>query len=430
MFYILILTLVFSSVYATIPDSQDILAFLKAGLYEQSNNEREALSIYTNLSSRYTSPTIEVKIITCYVELKQYNDAINRATSAIQKFPKEQLIYLKLGSLLEFMDEKKAEDIYLQGIKKARESDDICFALVKLYKNKGNLEGIYKVLKEQLKNTKSRVPILIQLGEASRRLNKVDEAKKYLLEAYKLGDRSFELLFYLYTVNNNPEGLKYLYEMNPKNTKLNELILAEQLRHKQYQPALETALELRRQGYPDTLKIKKTISMLIYLSVKDMKQEASTRLLEDLYKKGHLEIEVLELLADAYARSNNWTEEERIHKLIIKQFPQSGSGYNNLGYRYVERNINITEAIQLIVRAIELEPKNGLYYDSLAMAYLRQDKPDMAASAFEKAVEYCKDSIEVYQHYADFLKSRGRDKEAEEYYKKIEELKKSQGISK
>ena len=170
--------------------------------------------------------------------------------------------------------------------------------------------------------------------------------------------------------------------------------------------------------------------MLIYLSVKDMKQEASTRLLEDLYKKGHLEIEVLELLADAYARSNNWTEEERIHKLIIKQFPQSGSGYNNLGYRYVERNINNTEAIQLIVRAIELEPKNGLYYDSLAMAYLRQDKPDMAASAFEKAVEYCKDSIEVYQHYADFLKSRGRDKEAEEYYKKIEELKKSQGISK
>ena len=312
MFYILILTLVFSPVYTSIPDNQDILAFLKAGLYEQSGHENEALSIYTSLSSRYTSPTIEVKIITCYIELKQYNNAINRASTAIQRFPKEPEIYLKLGSLLEFMDEKKAEEIYLQGIKKARDSDDLCFALVKLYKNKGNVNAIYTVLKNQLKYTKSRVPILIQLGEAARRLNKLDEGKKYLLEAYKLGDRSFELLFYLYNVNNNPEGLKYLYEMNPKNIKLNELILAEQLKHKQYKSALETALELRKQDYPDTLKIKKTISMLIYINVKDMKQDDSTRFLEDLFNKGYLEIEVLELLADAYSKSSNWSEEERV----------------------------------------------------------------------------------------------------------------------
>jgi tetratricopeptide (TPR) repeat protein len=430
MFYILILTLVFSPVYSSIPDNQDILAFLKASIYEQSGHENEALSIFTNLSSRYSSPTLEVKIITLYIELKQYNDAINRATSAIQRFPKEPAIYLKLGSLLEFMDEKKAEEIYLQGIKKARESDDICFALVRLYKNKGNVDAIYNVLKSQLKNTKNKVPILIQLGEAARRLNKLDEAKKYLLEAYKLGDRSFELLFYLYTVNNNPDGLKYLYEMSPRSSKLNELILAEQLKHKQYQAALETALELRKEGYPDTLKIKKTISMLTFLSVRDMKPEASTKFLEDLFNKGYVEIEILELLSEAYAKNNNLQEEERILKLIIKLFPEKGSGYNNLGYRYVERNINIPEAIQLIMKAIDLEPQNGLYYDSLAMAYLRQEKTDLAASAFEKAVEYCRDSVEVYQHYADFLKSRGKDKEAEVYYKKLEELKKSQGVSK
>ena len=82
------------------------------------------------------------------------------------------------------------------------------------------------------------------------------------------------------------------------------------------------------------------------------------------------------------------------------------------------------------MKAIESEPKNGLYFDSLAMAYLRQEKTELAESAFLKAVEYCKDLIEVYQHYADFLKSRGKDKEAEVYYKMIEELKKSQGISK
>jgi tetratricopeptide (TPR) repeat protein len=75
---------------------------------------------------------------------------------------------------------------------------------------------------------------------------------------------------------------------------------------------------------------------------------------------------------------------------------------NYLGYMWVDHSINIEEGGALIKRALEIEPDNGAYLDSMGWYYYRTSQFDKALPELTRAVDLTKpEDPTVYEHLGD-----------------------------
>lgn len=87
-------------------------------------------------------------------------------------------------------------------------------------------------------------------------------------------------------------------------------------------------------------------------------------------------------------------------RLAIQRKPDYHEALNYLGYIYVEENKNLDEAQILIRKALEIEPDNGAYIDSLGWLYFKQANFKEAIEELEKASSLLKDPV-IYDHLGD-----------------------------
>ena len=102
--------------------------------------------------------------------------------------------------------------------------------------------------------------------------------------------------------------------------------------------------------------------------------------------------------------------EVRLRKLIQLR-PDNAQAYNALGYSYADRNIRLTEARELIEKALTLAPDDSFILDSLGWVLFRQGDFPGALAQLEKA--YAKrDDVEIAAHLGEVLWALGRQDEA------------------
>lgn len=93
--------------------------------------------------------------------------------------------------------------------------------------------------------------------------------------------------------------------------------------------------------------------------------------------------------------------------------------YNYLGYMWVDRNENLEEAGELIRRAVELDPTNGAYIDSLGWYFFRTGRYEDALATLLRAAEHLPEPDPVvFDHIADAYMKLGKTSEAVLYWKK------------
>ena len=73
-----------------------------------------------------------------------------------------------------------------------------------------------------------------------------------------------------------------------------------------------------------------------------------------------------------------------------------------------KRGVRLDESITYVKKALEIDPDNGAYLDSLGWAYYKADKLDLAVDNLQRAAEQLKTSSVVQDHYADVLSKLGR----------------------
>jgi tetratricopeptide (TPR) repeat protein len=91
--------------------------------------------------------------------------------------------------------------------------------------------------------------------------------------------------------------------------------------------------------------------------------------------------------------------------------PAHTRALNYLGYSYADRNINLDEAEGFLNRALEKEPDNGAYIDSLGWIYFKQGKYEEAAKLLLSAANIARDPV-MYNHLGDAYMKLGRFGEA------------------
>ncbi len=93
--------------------------------------------------------------------------------------------------------------------------------------------------------------------------------------------------------------------------------------------------------------------------------------------------------------------------------------WNYLGYMWVDRDMNMEEAGELIKKAVEAEPDNAAYLDSLAWYHFKQGRYEEALKEIQKATENLKEEDPVvYDHLADIYLKLNKTAEALSYWQK------------
>jgi tetratricopeptide (TPR) repeat protein len=97
---------------------------------------------------------------------------------------------------------------------------------------------------------------------------------------------------------------------------------------------------------------------------------------------------------------------------ILEVDPDNSGALNYLGYMLADRNVKLTEALQMITKALDQEPNNGAYLDSLGWAYFRLGKLPEAEENLRRAVALTPRDATVHDHLGEVLMKESKVREA------------------
>ncbi|MCP5081446.1 MAG: tetratricopeptide repeat protein [Alphaproteobacteria bacterium] len=102
-----------------------------------------------------------------------------------------------------------------------------------------------------------------------------------------------------------------------------------------------------------------------------------------------------------YERSKQWPLAEADFKKALELRPEQPLVFNYLGYSWIEKGLNLKEALGMIERAVELRPNDGYIVDSLGWAHYKLRNYDLAAKHLERAVELKPQDPVINDHLGD-----------------------------
>jgi Flp pilus assembly protein TadD len=92
---------------------------------------------------------------------------------------------------------------------------------------------------------------------------------------------------------------------------------------------------------------------------------------------------------------------ERTLRDIVARDPLDANALNSLGYMLADRRERLDEAVELLQRALKIEPSNPSYLDSLGWAYFQQGRLELADAPLTEAAAKLTDSSVVQEHLGD-----------------------------
>lgn len=123
-------------------------------------------------------------------------------------------------------------------------------------------------------------------------------------------------------------------------------------------------------------------------------------------------VEYLRFRGIIYERLKRWPEAEVDFKRVLRLVPDDVDTLNYLGYTWVDRGENLTEAFDMIREAIKQQPQSGAIVDSLGWAHYKLGEYQEARENLEKAVALAPSSATIIDHLGDVYWKLDRKREA------------------
>jgi tetratricopeptide (TPR) repeat protein len=134
----------------------------------------------------------------------------------------------------------------------------------------------------------------------------------------------------------------------------------------------------------------------------------AVKLLQDAQQKFPMESSLTFQLAAVLEKQKKHAESEAVFRQLIAKEPEHAAALNYLGYMLADRGEKLEESVGLIQRALQIEPDNGSYLDSLGWAYYKIGKLDLAEEHLKRAADQLVTNSVVQDHYGDVLARLGR----------------------
>lgn len=121
---------------------------------------------------------------------------------------------------------------------------------------------------------------------------------------------------------------------------------------------------------------------------------------------------LLYMRAVDYQQSDHWSAAERDLTTALKRRPDEPELLNFLGYSWIDRGEKLHEALAMVQKAVDAEPKSGAMLDSLGWGYFRLGDFQTAVEKLEAAVSIEAGDPDVNNHLGDAYWRVGRKVEA------------------
>ena len=118
------------------------------------------------------------------------------------------------------------------------------------------------------------------------------------------------------------------------------------------------------------------------------------------------------MLGAIYERQKKFDLAEQQFRRILDASPNNASVLNYYGYMLANRGIRLEEATALIQHAVQQDPNNGAYLDSLGWAYYKQNKLSEAEEYLQKAVDRQGSDPTILSHLGNVYLKLGQNERA------------------
>jgi tetratricopeptide (TPR) repeat protein len=128
-------------------------------------------------------------------------------------------------------------------------------------------------------------------------------------------------------------------------------------------------------------------------------------------------------LAISQERSKAWDDAEKNFLEALKIAPKQPEVLNYLAYSWLEREINLDKAKEMLIEAVNLSKGRGYILDSLGWAYFLLKDFDKAEETLKIAYEKDPSEAVIYDHYGDVLWVNGKEIQARYVWQNAVKLK-------
>ncbi len=258
-----------------------------------------------------------------------------------------------------------------------------------LYIERGDyLQGLEELGKAKAKDPKS-IHIRLRMATVLIRLDRIDEAEAVLKEAKEIDSDNLDVSL----------ALIFVYSYAEKDKELEE----------EYEVFLQKAHELK----PKDIGISEYLAQFYFYK---KKPKEAIAIYERILEVNPNYVEALFWLGYLYEESGAHTKAIDTWKRGLKIDSDFAPILNSLGYTYAQGGVNLKEAEGMIQRALEQEPENGAYLDSLGWIYFQRGELEEAEEYLTRAISLVKDP-EIYEHLGDLYIKMGDKEKGLIYYK-------------
>ena len=107
-------------------------------------------------------------------------------------------------------------------------------------------------------------------------------------------------------------------------------------------------------------------------------------------------------------RQKHMEPAEQYFRQALDLDPDSAMTLNYLGYMMADKGLRLPEALKMIKKAVEQEPMNGAYLDSLGWVYFKMGEYELAEDNLRQAVNRDQTDPTVHEHLGDLYEKTGR----------------------
>ncbi len=127
-------------------------------------------------------------------------------------------------------------------------------------------------------------------------------------------------------------------------------------------------------------------------------------------------------LALLYDTTNQWELSDSLFQVLIDSDSTDAQALNNYAYSLVERNLDLKRAYAYAKKAVELEPDNSAYLDTMGWIYFKLNNVSEALKYIKHSLEIDNTNPVVLEHYGDVLMESHQEDAARTAYQQALKL--------
>jgi tetratricopeptide (TPR) repeat protein len=352
--------------------------------------------------------------------------------------PEDARTYISIGEI--YRREGKL-DLALENLKKAQsmvqDSEQVSYDLATIYQLEGRYDDAISTLQELLKKTEkpdgkysqeeeeNRGIFLERLGSAYADENNEQAAVATFEQMLPLGDdnaeRGYGAIIDTYRENKDwQKATDVAREATlklPKSRRL-KMVYASQIADMgQPEQGLHEVKALLN-GTPDDREVYVALANMYSRLKRWQESDAMLDKAEQLATKPEDKENIDFLRAANLERQKRYPEAEAAFRKILVASPDNAAVLNYLGYMLADHNMKLEDALDMIKKAVDQEPANGAYLDSLGWAYFKLGQYDLAEDNLTKASQHMGADPTVQEHLGDLYQKTGRLKLAATHWER------------